>query len=528
MEYPKEMEDPLPKGWFRQHRKEIYKFAEDVKKTEQSGKRIMLVVAPVKAGKKEITECVKLEYPDYKAYYLTSLSRKDVKQQQNTLSKYGIETHVPRDNNIDEINEEILKHIEEGKRVLIFWDECDYGSGTTQKLSRIFKEFVDTPEIVHLLISATPEETLFSSLADRSDFKQLHFTPPKEYNGAKYFLENNLVDIPKPFLEKLSKTTADISFTVHALEVMRKSYTPTRNIGCVRVTGKTITTVMILAKLAELERVLNQHFNGNYHGRPFKIEVFDANNEMKWEHRITCRGYTCAPLQYNYLFIINQTCTRGTDLKGWHANLAFWHDARSCKSSNLNTLLQAILRPSHYSSCYMTKVIENDKEVEKPTSQPIRLYVDKAAVKAATGDYTDYKKENGKAPTRTTKSRNNAEYESHESANYEDLKVYFDAIKPTPQPFPLKDSFPMQGNYYMPGKTLGINEDDRNRQIWEYEHAKRLKFQENRSSHYYIIPSYRDVRDTTTLVWVITRKLTKQASAKKGIFKATEKSMYAI
>ena len=525
MEYPEKMEHPHPKGWFSQNRKEICTFTNDVKRLIHVNKRIILVVAPVKAGKREITECVKLEYPDYAAYYLTSLARKDVKKQQVELSKYGIETYIPRDNNIEDIIEDILQHIRTGKKVLIFWDECDYGSGRNQKLSRIFTEFVDAPEIVHLLISATPEETLFSSLADRPDFKEIHFTPPKEYNGAKYFLDNNLVVIPKPFLEKLSKTTADISFTAHAFEVMRESYTLTRNIGCVRVTDRSITTDMILAKKNDLERVLNQHFNGNYHRRPFEIGVIDANNEMKWECPITCRGYTCAPLEKNYLFIINQTCTRGTDLKGWHANLAFWHDARSCKRTNLNTLLQAILRPSHYSNCYITKRVENSKEIEVPTSQPIRLYVDKAAVKAATGDYTDYKKENGKAPTRTTKSRNNAEYESHESAVYEELKAHFDAIS---QPFPLKDSFPMQGNYYMPGKTLGINEDDRNRQIWEYEHAKRLKFQENRSSHYYIIPSYRDVRDTTTLVWVITRKLTKQVSAKKGIFKATEKSMYAI
>jgi hypothetical protein len=508
---------PHNKVWFYRERKEIYNFVKNLKVSIAAKKRLLLLVAPVKAGKREITECIKNELPDYTGYYLTSLNRKDVKNQQEELEKYNIQTCViSRDDIVAKLIININKEISKGKKIILFWDECDYGSGKNQKLNGIFQIFVDNENVVHCLISATAHETMFSSLAERKDFAILEYVPPEAYKGAKYFLENNLVFKAKPFIERESDISPMLRFTDHAFDVMRESITSLRNIGGVRITAKGITTESILQQIERLEESLNTHFGNSLSGRPIKIKVIDANHELNWEDKIIRRGYTCQPIDTTWLFIFNQTCTRGTDLKGWHPNLGFWHDARSCKTCNLNTLLQAILRPSHYANSYIDGV-------STPTPQPIRLYADLAAVKAATGDFTDYKKEKGKAPTRMTKTRNFAEYETHEENTYDALKRHFDEIE---QQLPPLSSFPKQGEFYKPLKALGINEADRAREVWDYENAKRLKFQENRLNKYYIIPSYTTEGDSSSLVWIITRKLTKQQADKKNPFQATSKSMY--
>lgn len=517
-------EHPHNREWFISKRKEIHTFVSKIDESIENGKRIILAEAEVKAGKKEIVECIKTENPDIKGYYITSLNRKDVKNQKDELALYGIETFVVNnDSVISKIITDVTEHIKKGKKVYFFFDECDYGSGKNQKIAGVFTVFMNTPEVIHILISATAQETLFASIADRSDFETLKFIPPTTYKGAKYFLENDLVYTPKPFI--LKQPSSELTITPHAYDVMRESFTETRNIGGIRITGKGYTTETILTCVRQLEKMVNRHFDGGYHGRPFKIKVIDSNNEFNWEDSITRRGYTCQPLEANWLFIFNQTCTRGTDLKDWHPNLAFWHDARPCNSCNLNTLLQAILRPSHYSACYTKNMVVNGKPQIINIHQPIRLYVDKAAVKAATGDFTDYKKAKGKAPTRTIKTRNNAEYETHEDDNYESLKKYFSEIN---QPFPPLSTFPKNGEFYKSSKSLGINEEDRNREIWDYDNAKRLKFQENRRHHYYIIPAYRNLTEFRSLVWIITRKLSKQDAEKLKTFKATSKSMYEI
>ena len=79
-------------AWFAKHRKEIYSFVRPLRISIEAKKRILLIVAEVKAGKKEIVECIKQDYPSLKAYYITSLNRKDVKNQQIELAQYDIET----------------------------------------------------------------------------------------------------------------------------------------------------------------------------------------------------------------------------------------------------------------------------------------------------------------------------------------------------------------------------------------------------------------------------------------------------
>jgi len=518
------MPHPRTEAWFETNRPEIYDYCINYFiPAIINGKRFILTVADVKAGKREIVECCMVilnrMFPNkYKAYYLTSLNRKDVQAQKHELEKYGIDTYVVNsDSIVAEIKKDIDNAVASGKKVIKFLDECDYGTGTNQKMGPLFHYFIENSSVIENLISATAEETLFSSIASRPDFILLKFTPPKEYCGAKYFLANQLIYEPKPFFQKDDYN--QLTFTAHAVEVMRESYIGERNIGGVRVTGRGITTDLVLAQQARLEDELNRLHPES--SRPFKIKVIDGHRPFEWENEETCIGYVKG--NKRYMFVFNQTCTRGTDLKGWHPALAFWHDSRHCSKCNLNTLLQAILRPSHYSSCY--------KDASgNPTPQKIRMYVSRAAVMAATGDYSLYTEEKGKAPTRTVRTRDSANYEIHgvdESiTEYSSLKVYFDAIQ---QEFPPLSSFTKERNFYCTPVAIGMTAEERQIKVWDFDRVKnQLKAQFNRRQMFVTIPCYMNTGDDSTLRWIIVRKLSKQEEKKKGSFKASAKSMYEI
>lgn len=166
------------------------------------------------------------------------------------------------------------------------------------------------------------------------------------------------------------------------------------------------------------------------------------------------------PLGYNYIFVIFQTCTRGTDLRGWHHRLAFWHDARSRKDCNLNTLVQAMLRPTHYTTMY-------EDEDGEPEGQLIRMYVDNHVLdRAAGGSMADYLVAGGKPPIRMKKSNS-----TRHSANPDDFDievVEFRTLAEAQARFPSvgRDALPNDQGFYESSnkqkkKVLSIKELDR-------------------------------------------------------------------
>jgi hypothetical protein len=175
--------------------------------------------------------------------------------------------------------------------------------------------------------------------------------------------------------------------TEHGIHVIRESITPERHIGVVRTTRAIPTAhFKIRAARVEIERQLCAAMPD---GKPWKIVPVDEKDSHDWENRTTRIGYT-ADHEFNFLFVIMQTCTRGTDLKGWHSHLAFWHDRRGSDTVSLNTMIQAVLRPCHYASDYAG------------TPQHVRLYVDRRVVQMAADDDMDaYLAAGGKVPART-------------------------------------------------------------------------------------------------------------------------------
>lgn len=386
------MEQPHPHNlkWFEENRPEIHTFSSNIISVMfDDGKRNILVRAPVKSGKREIVECI-AKMVKHKVVYITSFNRKDVKQQADEMESYGIEVIVA-DPKFAVVR--IEHYISNNITVILCIDECDYGSGARHSMAEVTERFINDPRVVKVWISATPEEVEASAISSRDDYAFMEFQPPRQYIGAKHFIDNGLVFEPQKFFEK---DADDIQLTAHAIRVLCESITPTRNIGCVRVTGRDMPVALFKSTpwKRSIERQLRACMSD---GKEWEINIIDATTPFEWENRRTRAGYTLDK-SMNYLFIMFQTCTRGTDLKGWHPHIAFWHDARRGASqrkdgrSNLNTLVQALLRVSHYTTM----------EGYGGIAQNIRVYADMNVMTyAANNDMGVYLGAGGKPPTRT-------------------------------------------------------------------------------------------------------------------------------
>jgi len=510
--YPVNMLHPRPLHWFITWRTCIYNFVtRDLVNLVGENKRHVLVTAPVKSGKREIVEAISMAFPVNAAhYFVTSLDRKDVKLQATELERYGIRTCVVSHER-DSVVADIRANVAAGKRAFLIVDEADYGSGSNQKLKEVFDAFVENPHVVFIYFSATSEETEASALTERLDYAELEFTPPSEYCGAEYFVNAELVFEPEAFL---LAEEGNVSISRHGLDVIRDSIPAdgTRHIGVVRIGGRGIPAAMLGNERVKEALCLQLGTNAP-NGRPWDIKVITDKHPLAWEDRQVQIGYTRDD-EKNHLFFIFQTCTRGTDLKGWHHKLAFWHDVRSCRdNSNLNTLVQAILRPAHYSNTPGYGGLP----------QPVRMYVDRLVMRyAAFGDLDSYIGNGGRPPSRTRKTRAHYEYDIREVAAFGDIAGLCEV---TGQAVPVLDEFPMV-NGFRQTAGFGMERVVRALRTWAVEEARAAaRAQYNRRQFFRFVPCYRDVANPGSLMWLATRKVGRQQRAQLPIA-ATRGSMY--
>ena len=180
---------PRSLDWFSTNRNSIYIFiSTNLRPAIDDNCRHILIKAPVKSGKREHVECNTRVFPNASVFYVTSLDRKDVVRQKAELEQYNVYTHLI--NSVGAAERCILAvktELAHERMVIICFDECDYGSGSEQKMASLYREFVDDNRVVKLYYSASAHETEASSLRDRDDFTALTYVPPPEYCGAEYF-----------------------------------------------------------------------------------------------------------------------------------------------------------------------------------------------------------------------------------------------------------------------------------------------------------------------------------------------------
>lgn len=341
-------------------RENQYDLANDCVQSLMDGKNVS-IKAEEKTGKRIIMECIHLilninhkssivSLP--RSVYITALNRKDTKPQFEEQESFGITSIVAGKSN--ELLGEIVKIMndESGDSIVyIHLDECDYGTGNTQALSKLYL----SPElkthrtrIKFITYSATPQEVTLCEQINEPQWSFLEFIPHESYFGAQKYLDNDLVFEPETFYD-------GDNFTDHGKKIVRdmKEYLSgcgnKRNIAVVRDT----TPGMLKSIKSKIESLETQYecIVKVYD----QVEPFEWGNPESWSElgRIQILNDDLEHLGYNYIpviIFISQICTRSTEICPLgHRRLYAWHDVRTLSDKRAyNTLSQAIGRVKHY------------------------------------------------------------------------------------------------------------------------------------------------------------------------------------
>jgi hypothetical protein len=183
----------------------------------------ILIRAPVKSGKREIVEYISVKDlsndndPVRVHVFITAFHRVADEQQRKELKDHNMEVFsLKSDSVVDQCKKYIIEQLRSGKKVVLHIDECDFGSGEHQLLSKIYETFNNEPDITFILYSATPQEVLFSGEVNEEkienwetnlhDFIEegvwLEYTPPDTFCGPGKFLDENLVFEATRFFQK--------------------------------------------------------------------------------------------------------------------------------------------------------------------------------------------------------------------------------------------------------------------------------------------------------------------------------------
>ena len=319
-----------------------------------------------------------------RSVYVTALNRKDTKDQfREQQEEFGILSIVATC--AGELIGEIIKLLRDPSHdgvIYIHLDECDYGTGCDQSLSKLWNaEELNLPKnknrIKYVTYSATPEELEYSRTGKSLLWDTHTFTPNKDYIGAQWYLDNNLVFKPEVFFDGVS------DFSKQGIELINKvneNCSPIkeesqrmRNLIVVRDTGKGHLNL-----IRQAQDKLEEKYS-------CEIHIFDQNNGFDWGlkeswaelGRTEKLNEDLMHVGYNFkatVIFISQICTRSTELCPLgHRKIAIWHDARLLDDKKAyNTISQAIGRVKHYT---------------QPGKQPnpIKLYCDIKVLKKTVG-----------------------------------------------------------------------------------------------------------------------------------------------
>ena len=374
------------KSYFQLNRKEQWELAERCVTDLKNDKNIS-IKAEEKSGKRGIMECIHvnlcLEYSSDepfcelglqrqnlrplvvappKSIYITALNRKDTKVQLIEQEGYGITSCILQ--NATKSSEllgrivEIMSDESNNSMVYIHLDECDYGTGDKQSLSKLYNR----PEISQyknrikfITYSATPEELEKSSKIEVPDWSFHRFNPADTYFGAQKYLDNKLIYTPKEFFNGINITTHGKEIIdevkVNCLNESNPKKVKQRNIIVVRAATGQLNVIDSMKATLEED-------NG------CEIHIYDQKNGFEWGDKMTWSSLgkeevidedgdvVDSARKYKPVVIfICGTCTRSTEIHCLgHKRIYAWHDYRFMSKCCYNTLSQAIGRVKHYTN----------------------------------------------------------------------------------------------------------------------------------------------------------------------------------
>lgn len=313
----------------------------------------VIIDAEPKVGKRElkIIECLRQRISsnvDLNFIMITSLDRKDNKEQHKEMKEYGIECFLAKQ------EKEFLSHIKKlyqskNNMIFIFLDESDYGTNCRQTMNKLFKKLCETidgleknnckKKIFLRYFSGSNEEILHSNYGKSCDF--FKFPTPSFYRGAEWHLKNNLVHEADHFF--VYDEDGDVIPSEQAISLLKEFTESDKPFSILRVANKNLKIgpdFNYIKNNKKIQDWLFLKFN-------IKFVAVDQNDSMNWGWQNSSSknwsDYYGGPKK---IFLINQTCTRSTEL-GFIPLIYFWHDFRSSQTP-YNTIIQSALRVSHY------------------------------------------------------------------------------------------------------------------------------------------------------------------------------------
>jgi hypothetical protein len=372
--------------------------------------KLASIYAPVKSGKRFMVKRLKAVMNGYEHVFISAFNRCADESQRKELQEVGIRVvNLGKRDVVPTLIGE-LRGIPRGRGILLHVDECDYGSGTKQRLNAALAACLQLGGTGLVTYSATPEEVLIAlgsvqvsedvdivesdadsiTSDDMSDvssnselleeirsspnYRAFTFTPPDTYNGAKKFLDENLVHEAMPFF-----VSGELSEQAQGLleELVdgcgNRGY---RNIAILRITGS--------ERRGEGTNFRNFfHFVSNGSTCPeilrkvtIRFDRADGDFKTEDDSNVTCERIGWSdPAYWNEikdseiasLIVHEQTASRSTELAkpgttlkrrlGAHEQILWTHDFR--KTITYGTNAQAQLRVVHYGKFHPIRVFGN-------------------------------------------------------------------------------------------------------------------------------------------------------------------------
>lgn len=347
--------------------------------------QFIIVMAPVKSGKRIIKIIRAIMDQDGMSgkltkaihIYLTALNRKDIRPQLEEMERFGICCVVATNPLYEGIMNIIEKYEKDFDEIIIHFDESDYGTAINETIAKtgFFESIGQHPKIKLILYSATNEEALYSNLSKKACI--LSFDPGPYYRGAKWSLKRGLVFEATPFWDADKK-----ELTPQAKQILEDFSNQPKPIGQVRLAANKIYPLVanrgpqskefrdILRAYNIIPKFIDQHTDFNWGTEA------DGTASSDWLPYADAATLKC-------LFIVNQTCTRSTEM-AFHKHLYFMHDYTNGETC-YNTIAQRDLRGSHF---IRPEIHKEDLEKDPDFGHEIKIYTKVCCIKYAGGYIT--------------------------------------------------------------------------------------------------------------------------------------------
>jgi len=351
--------------------------------------RRIVVGAPVKSGKREIVEYIAMRdlvappmRPKRVHVFISAFHRKADEDQRVELTKHNLAVFSISGNTAARSAMECLMWIEskvaDGLLVVLHFDECDYGSGSEQSVSDLWREIRNNPKVSCILYSATPEEVLYSGEVEHEglaemreeilDGHHVRYDPPPTYCGPARFLDADLVHVATPFFDKAALTLqgkqiiADFKEAIQAdkrrnIIVLRLSYSVGGNKKENKAIHQFASSWRSFPELAGFDVVFDTEDK----------ETVEWSNPDYWRRKM--------PTEVPTIIVVDQKSSRSTEWR-CHDRVFAVHDFRN-RVARFSTISQAVERVNHY------------EDPEKGIHfQPIRIYCHKKTLLLSAGKIT--------------------------------------------------------------------------------------------------------------------------------------------